>query len=360
MRIENLKGIVDIDGSYGSGGGQILRTALALSILTKKPFKLRNIRAKRKNPGLAAQHLACVKVAQQLSDAYVQNAMLGSQEILFVPKGVIVKDLSIDIGTAGSISLVLQTLMPCLIEQQSFKAEIIGGTDVSNAPPIDYIKYVLLPLLNKIGYEAEITIERRGFYPKGGGKVTFVKKPGKLKFYEFIERGKLIEIRGNVVVSSSLSQAKIAEKIKTFTMQWLKAEAIFKPLPINISLEYVDSYSPGAVLTLWLITQHSVLGASAIGERGKPSEVVAKEASVALSSELSGSVDSHAADQLLPFLAYLCDKTKKQISLKTSFITDHTRTNAFVIEKFLPLSVKIDEKKALISLSPQKYEKNLM
>lgn len=351
MKIENLKNIVDINGSFGSGGGQILRTSLALSLLTGKPFKLRKIRAKRKNPGLAAQHLACIKVAEQFSDAYVQGNFLGSQELLFIPKTFNVKELNIDIGTAGSTVLVLQTLMPALIEVENFKTEIIGGTDVSNSPSSDYIKFVLLPLLKKVGYEAELKIERRGFYPKGGGKIVFTKKSGKLSPYNFDQKGKFIKINGKSVASLNLQQTKVAERIANFARQWLKSEPLFKKLPIDINIEYCESLSNGAVLTLWLETESSVIGASSIGEKGKPSEVVAREASMALINEMSGVVDSHASDQLLPFLAYLCYKNKTNLSLKTSTITEHAITNAFVIEKFLPVKAKIDEAKARIEFS---------
>jgi len=262
MKIENLKGIIDIDGSYGSGGGQILRTALALSLLTRKPFKLRNIRAKRKNPGLAAQHLTCIKVAKELSNAYVQNDFVGSKEILFIPKTFNAKELSIDIGTAGSIPLVLQTIMPSLIEAERFKAEIIGGTDVSNAPSSDYAKFILLPLLKKLGYEADLIIEKRGFYPKGGGKVIFNKYPSKLKLYNFDERGRAIKIIGSSIASLNLREGKVAERMASFAGQWLKSEPVFKELPIEISKRYVDSLSDGAVLTLCLETENSILGAS--------------------------------------------------------------------------------------------------
>ena len=350
MKIENLKNIIDIDGGYGSGGGQILRTALALSLLTQKPFKLRNIRAKRSNPGLRPQHLACVNVARQLSNAYLQNAFIGSKEILFVPRELNVREIKIDIGTAGSISLVLQTIMPALLEANLFKAEIIGGTDVAHAPPIDYIKHVLLPLLNKIGYEAEINIERRGFYPKGGGKVIFKFSASKLKPYNFIEKGKLIAIKGNAVATETLKQAKVADKLCNFAKQWLKANEIFRELPIDINKEYVDAYSDGAVLCLWLETEKSVIGSSSLGERGKPSEVVARESAIALANEISGVVDSHASDQLLPFLAYIAFKYKTKLELKTSCITDHAKTNAWVIEKFLPVKFEIDEKKASVKV----------
>jgi RNA 3'-phosphate cyclase len=353
MRLEDLKGIVDIDGAYGSGGGQILRTSLALSLLTRRPFRLTNIRLKRKNPGLAAQHLACVNVAQELSEAYVRGNEIGSKEVLFMPKKFSAKELKVDIGTAGSTVLVLQMLMPCLIEVESFKAEITGGTDVANAPSVDYLRYVLLPLLEKIGYKAKVEVVRRGFYPKGGGVIVFEKLSGKLNenFEGFAERGKLQRIKGMAVASKGLEVRKVADKIASFTLQWLKSTSLAY-LEADIKKEYCEAFGDGAVLTLWLETEKSVLGASVVGERQKPSEVVAREAVFELESEISGAIDKHAADQVLPFLAYLAIKQNRTLSLKTSSISDHAKTNAFVIEKFLPVKFEIDEDKALIKVKP--------
>jgi len=352
MKLEDLKGIVDIDGAYGSGGGQILRTSLALSLLTGRPFRLKNIRAKRRNPGLAAQHLACVNVAKELSDAYVQGNEIGSRDVLFVPKKFLTKELKVDIGTAGSTVLVLQMLMPSLIEVESFRAEITGGTDVANAPSADYLSNVLLLLLKKVGYNAKIEVLRRGFYPKGGGTILFEKlKNFDLENFEgFNERGKLERINGIVVASKSLEARHVAEKIITFSLQWLKTTSL-ADLPVEIKKEYCDSLSDGVVFTLWIETEKSLLGVSSVGEKTKPSEVLARETVFALENEISGAIDRHAADQVLPFLGYIAAKYSKQLSLKTSAITDHTKTNAFVIEKFLPVKFEIDERTATIKVS---------
>lgn len=345
-----------IDGDYGSGGGQILRTSLALSLLTQKPFILKNIRAKRPNPGLAAQHLACVKAAKILGNAIVENDYIGSKEISFKPRGIEFKDLEIDIGTAGSISLVLQTIMPCLIKAKKFKARIIGGTDVAFAPPIDYTKHVFLELLKKIGYEAEIEIIKRGFYPKGNGIVNFNLVNVKLKSYNFNEKGKFICIKGNAVASENLKEKKVVEKLINFSKQWIKANLIFKNLPIEIKGIYTNTESDGVVLCLWLETEKSIIGASAMGELKKPSEVVAKEAALKLSDEVRGAVDSHASDQLLPFLAYIATKYQKELIVKSSFISEHTKTNAWVIEKFLPVKFEIKETTIKIKFDEEKIE----
>jgi RNA 3'-terminal phosphate cyclase (ATP) len=342
--------VVEIDGSYGSGGGQILRTSLALSILTKRSFRIKNIRARRQNPGLRAQHLACVNFAKEFANAHVENAFIGSKEILFQPKELNFDIKKINIGTAGSIGLVLQTLMLILIEKENFNVEIIGGTDVKGAPPIDYIKFVLLKLLEKINYKANIEVIRRGFYPKGGGIVNFKLFSSYLRPYSFVEKGKIQSINGKIVASKSLEKRKVVERIEKVALELLKEK--FKGIPLKIDKEYVDSFSDGAVFCLWLNRENSVVGASSLGEIKKSSEDLAKEAVENLQKEARGVVDSHAADQLLPFLSYIVFKEKKGLKIKTSVITDHTQTNAFVIEKFLPVKFEINEKLATINILP--------
>jgi len=348
--------MLEIDGGYGSGGGQILRTALALSILTKKPFKLKNIRAKRENPGLRPQHLACINFATKLTNAYIENAFVGSKEIVFKPRGFDIGIKKIDIGTAGSISLVLQTLMPALIEKENFSIQIIGGTDVKGAPPIDYIKFVLLGLLEKIGYKAEIDIIRRGFYPKGGGIVNFRLLSSKLNPYNFLEKGKLEYIKGNIAVSKDLEKRKVAERIQEYAINYLRDN--FKGIEIEINKEYDKTFSPGAVFCLWLKTKNSILGASSLGEPKKSSEEMAKEAVEALLKEVRGVVDSHAADQIMPFLAFIAFKNRQEIEFKTSEITEHAKTNAFIIEKFLPVKFDINEDTVTIKVKKFKIDKN--
>lgn len=334
---------VEIDGSYGSGGGQIIRTALSMSSLTGKAFYIKNIRAKRQNPGLAAQHLACVNAIAKLCNAEVKGNFLGSRELFFKPQKIETKKLKIDVGTAGSISLVLQALMPILtITKTSFSASLRGGTDVKMAPSIDYINEVLLKLLLKLNYKASLQIIRRGFFPKGNGEVNFNKEPTELRSFNFINPGKFLKIEGISVASLHLKKAKVAERQSSEAKKML--ENLNLNLPIEIKTYYAQSDSPGSVITLWIETENSVLGACAVGEKNKSSEEVAAEAVKNLAKEIKqkACVDVHASDQLLPYLAL----TKS--SLKTSTISDHAKTNCFVIEKFLPVKFEINEEKAEI------------
>ena len=161
--------MLEIDGSYGEGGGQILRTSIALSAVTGRPVYIKNIRAKRPNPGLAAQHLESVRCIALLTDADISGLKLGSTELTFYPKEVKSGEYHIDIGTAGSITLFLQCLMPMAMRiKDAISINIRGGTDVAWSPPIDYLRYVMLPTIAKMGYDAHIDLIGRGYYPRGG------------------------------------------------------------------------------------------------------------------------------------------------------------------------------------------------
>ena len=340
--------MIRIDGSYGSGGGQILRTALALSMLTGKPFVIEHIRAKRKRPGLSFQHLACVKAASMLSNATVNGAFVGSKKLCFKPNKIVNKDLEINIGTAGSVSLVLQALMPALTNlENELEIKIVGGTDVSKAPPIDYIKYVLLGLLRKLGYKARLEILKRGFFPKGNGHIIFKFEPSDLKTYDFKERGKLKKLTVISVASEELRKNKVCERqLLGFKKSFDKIKKIAQETDFKVEnkVEYVKSLSLGSVVTAFVETEKSLIGSNSLGKPGKKAELVGEETALGLVKELENDavVDRYASDQLLPFLAL----TKS--SLKTSYITEHAKTNAYIIEKFLPVKFKIDENKKTI------------
>lgn len=337
--------MIELDGSYGSGGGQIIRTSLALSALTGKPFHIANMRAKRSKPGLAAQHLACVLAVSKLCNAKVQGASIGSTELWFEPGKIEAKKLKIDVGTAGSIPLVLQAVMPALTGLENvIEIDIIGGTDTQKAPSIDYTNNVLLRLLNKMGYNASLKVERRGFFPKGGGLVYFRAEPMALKRYDFLEQGRLNGLYVLSIASEGLRERKVAERQLKGAIEFFAKEKTLASLPPEFKTEYAQSHSYGTVITSWLETEKSIIGASALGELKKRAEIVGQEAAQSLILEYkSGAVvDVHASDQLLPYLALTGG------SLKTSGISEHMITNAFVIEKFLPVKFEIDEKNAVI------------
>ncbi|MBU2638641.1 MAG: RNA 3'-terminal phosphate cyclase [Nanoarchaeota archaeon] len=335
--------MIQLDGSHDEGGGQILRTAVGLSAYTGKPFKIFNIRARRKNPGLQAQHLEAVNAVARLCNAEVKGNALHSKELEFVPHEVNTGRINVKIPTAGSVGLVLQALMiPASLT--TLKIKIEGGATYGKwAPPMDYLANVLFPLLGRMGYNIEVGKIKDGFYPKGGALVEVSVKRSSLKPIELIERGEPLTINGISVASSNLEKARVAERQAMSASKILFNE--FGDLPLDLKALYREAICPGTGITLWAECENSIIGADSLGELGKKSEQVGKEAAIKLIKEFSSgaAVDSHAADQLLPYIA-IADSGK----LKTTKITGHIRTNAFVIEKFLDVKFRIAEQEALV------------
>ncbi|WP_291999506.1 RNA 3'-terminal phosphate cyclase [Caldivirga sp.] len=347
--------MITIDGSMGEGGGQILRTALALSIVTGKPFKIINIRAKRSNPGLQPQHLASVMAAAKISDAKVDGAYKGSLSLTFEPGKVKCSSYSIDIGTAGSISLVLQTLLPVLavVNCSEVTLDITGGTDVPKAPPIDYVRFVLAHNLSLMGVRVNVELIRRGHYPRGGGKVKVTVKPAsRLKPVNITELGELrgiwglshaVRLPGHVAVR----QAKAAE-------DYLSKLGL-KP---NISLEYYEQgkdphLGPGSGITLWAESINGQrIGADSLGERGKPAEEVGREAAEALTTVINAGAafDDHMGDMLVPFLALAEGNSEYTVANLTS----HLSTNISIVKLFLDTRIEAVKysKKVKITINP--------
>jgi RNA 3'-phosphate cyclase len=328
--------MIEIDGSYLEGGGQIIRTTIALSAITGKSCKIFNIRSGRKNPGLQAQHLKGIEATAKLCDAELKNARIGSQTIEFVPKKIKGNHFSIDIGTAGSIALVLQTLvLPAIHAEEEVVLEIIGGTDVPWSPNIEYFQEVFCRNVNKMGIEIESEILKYGFYPKGGGKVKVKITPcKKLIPWNCIERGNVKRYDIRSIVSKSLEKAKVAER---------QIEGAKKIIP-NFDceyFEYVDTFSPGSTAHIHAHCDNSVIGATIFGEIGKPAEKVGEEAAISLMKQINSNacLDEHMADQILPYIA-LAGNSKVSVAE----ITNHCKTNMWVIEKFLPVKFEIKEK----------------
>jgi len=325
--------MIEIDGSYGEGGGQILRTAIALSAITGKAVKINNIRANRPNPGLRPQHLHAILALKELSNAKVKKAKVGSTVLEFVPGRVEAKHIKVPIKTAGSVTLVLQALLPAMaFVGGSF--EITGGTDVPWSPPIDYLRHVTLFALKKMGLEVKIEVRRRGHYPKGGGLVVGEVKPWKekrplvaLKWHK-INRFTGISHATNLPPHIAERQAKSAEET-------LKS---FYSLPVEIEREVSHSLGPGSGIVVWAETDSLRVGGDALGKRGKPAEVVGKEAADELIKQLpSGmAVDKFLGDQLIPFLAF----TGGEIGVVE--VTNHLLTNIWVVERFLGRIFEID------------------
>ncbi len=333
--------MLEIDGSHGEGGGQLIRSALAFSVLTKTPFKAVNIRKGRETPGLKAQHMHCVKALQQLCDAKAEGAEIGSTTLEFSPGKIEAKDLTIDIGTAGSITLLLQAvLLPCCFGEKEITLTVKGGTDTRWSMPIDYFIELLIPYYQKIA-DIEAVKVKRGYYPKGGGILKIHIKP---KFEEYkeaakcgfdiIELGKIEKIEGISNASSELKKARVAER------QAEAAEKALKDLgiPVEITTEYENTSSKGTGIVLWAKNGEIKIGADSLGKIGVKSEEVGEAAANNLKSEIAmeAPIDSHLADNLIPLLAVCKGK------IKVTEITDHTKTNMFVVEQFLGKKFKIE------------------
>ncbi|MBI4453521.1 RNA 3'-terminal phosphate cyclase [Candidatus Woesearchaeota archaeon] len=346
--------LVKLDGSHNEGGGQILRTALALSIFTQKPFTIDKIRQNRSQPGLKAQHLHCIKALLELTNnkAKAIGAELGSTKLDFFPAEIVKSKLDIDIGTAGSITLVLQSLLPCLVlRSKRTHLTIIGGTDTKWSPLFDYLKEVIIPQFSRYA-KIELNLLKRGFYPKGNGKVEVKIKPYKLeKFPEInlIEQGELVHISGRSFASKELMNAKVAERQADSAKKYL-SEKLNGNL-INISAEYNDTLSIGTCITLWAIFKDNAdniirLGSDGLGEKGVSSEEVGKEVAKKLVNEINSKapVDVHLADNLIPVLGIVGGK------IKVSEISNHTLTNIYTTELFLKKKFNVDKENKIISV----------
>lgn len=323
-----------IDGSYGEGGGQIIRTAVAMSAITNKPIKITNIRKNRSRPGLAAQHLTGILAAAELCSAQT-NAKLGSTEIEFIPSKIKEGTYRFDVGTAGAVTLVLQTLVPIASQApKKVELEIIGGTNVMMSPPVEYFQHMLSHILEKYsGIKIKSEIRKYGFYPKGGGQIKIVINPAKLTPLVLKEQGSLEKIDLHAVASETLRKAKVCERMISGFKQ------ICPEKNVSEKINYVDTFSAGASLHAHAHYSKCRLGADALGERGKPAESVGKECARNLAKEMSSgaTADHKLADQLIPFMA-LAGKGE----FKTSRISEHLKTNIWVVEKFLPVKFEIN------------------
>lgn len=332
--------MLEIDGSQKSGSGTILRLSVALAAIIGEPLHIYNIRQKREQPGLRPQHLEAVLTAAKLCNAEIKGAALNSRELWFLPKEISGGDVKAEIGTAGSIPMLLLTVLPiCAFAKNVVHLHIVkGGTDVRNAPTINYIKYVLLQILNRMNLEASLTVHKYGYYPKGMGEVSIEVQPNpKLAPILLKEFGKIMGIHG-VSVCTFLEDRKVAERQAKAANDLLKAHGF--EAKIEIVNDRSNPLQKGSSLMMWAKTSTSaLLGGDAIGELGKPSEVVGKEAAENLLNgiEAKATVDIHLADMLVPYVA-LADASSTYL---THDMTDHLETNIWLAEKILDVKFHV-------------------
>ncbi len=355
--------MIEIDGSHGEGGGQIVRTALALGVLTQKPFRVINIRKGREQAGLKAQHLEAINALKQICDAKTNEVTIGSTELEFFPGKIKEGEYNIDIGTAGSIALLLQAvLLPCMFADGKVKLTIMGGTAGKWQAPVEYLRNVLVPYGKRFVKELKINLIKRGYYPKGGGRVEVVVNPKyKLEkfnsFEEFLSEIRkikkidlagdfeLLKINGVSAASLFLANKKVAER------QAQAAKFLLKKnfnCSISVDSAYQETFSTGSEVVLWATLGKEgdsdelnpcVVGADALGELKKSAEAVGEEAARKLVEELkaNATVDENLQDQLLLFMALLPESR-----FRFHKLTEHAKTNMFVIEKFLDVRFKAE------------------
>jgi len=342
--------MIEIDGSHGEGGGAILRTALALSTITGKPFRITKIRSGRPQPGLKREHLYCIRILQELSGAKCEDAHLGSESIMFVPGKIKSKKVSYDLETAASTTLVAQcVILAAIFSGKRATLSLTGGTDVKWSVPADYLANIFAPALKPLG-DVSVRIVRRGYYPRGQGLLEVTVKGheqmdgSRLPRLELLTRGNLLVVEGVVHASLALEDAQVALRMKE--MAELSLATLSKPVLVRQS--YSETANTGAEITLWARCQRTVLGASALGEQGVRAEKVAERAVKELKELLASdaAVDEHLADQLVPYLA-VCGG-----SLKTTKITDHLRSNVYVCERFLDVTFAMDEHMGIVRSTP--------
>jgi len=340
--------MIEIDGSTGEAGGQVLRTACALSAVTKKPCRVFNIRKSREKPGLMTQHLLGIQALSQLCNGRLEGDFLGSEEIKFYPGEIYRDQVSVNIPTAGSITLVLQTLiLPALFTAEPIKITFDGGaTDTFFSPTIDYFQHVFLKILEKMGGKVEVNILRQGYYPEGGAKVEVKVYPSKLKTLNLTDRGVLKKILVISGASNALKNKKVSER-QLMGMREILGKL---KLPTEERVEYYDTRCPGSQICLVAEFENTIIGTDNLGKLGKRAEDVGKESALELLREQkSGAcLDKHLADQILPFLALAKNRSKVTISE----ITNHCKTNIWVIENFI--GGKFEIKDNLIKWNPAK------
>ena len=326
--------MLTIDGSFGEGGGQILRTSLALSLVTGKPFSIHNIRAGRKKPGLMRQHLTAVNAAAEIGLAAIEGNRIGSQAFTFVPEMIKPGNYHFAIGSAGSCTLVFQTILPALLIAGE-PSEIIleGGTHNPFAPPFDFLEKAFLPVINRMGPQVDAVLEKPGFYPAGGGRFKVSIDPAGLNRIDLLERGNIIQKTARAFV------ANLPIKIANRELNVIR-EKLERGRERLKAVEVENSQGPGNILTVEIESDNITEVFTGFGEKGISAEKVAKQTVKSVQEYLAFNVPvgRYLADQLLVPMA-LAGGGK----FRTLSPTKHTQTNVEIIKKFLDVEIAMTE-----------------
>lgn len=335
--------MIRIDGSYGEGGGQILRTALSLSACLKTPFEINNIRKGRRRSGLLPQHLTSVNAVAKICNAEVSGATFGSTNLVFIPNDIIAGDYYFNVaeerGSAGAVTLVAQAILPVLLNTKS-KVTIKGGTHVQYSPPFDYFSAVLVPFINRSGNLINTKIIKYGFFPVGRGEIiiNFNAIANVQTLSSVVERGQLKKLTLFSKVANL--PIAIAERQKNHFIRLIQND--FPQIEVEAKSEEVSARCPGTYLFLKAEFENITVGFCALGQKGKPAEMVASEVYQEYKTYLLTRdcvYDYHLADQVCIFLALSRFRSKGQnepLIIKTNKITEHLKTNIWLIRQFIP------------------------
>ncbi|KYC41256.1 RNA 3'-phosphate cyclase [Scytonema hofmannii PCC 7110] len=374
--------MIDIDGSYGEGGGQILRTSLSLSAITGHPIRINNIRAGRDKPGLAAQHLTSVRAAAIICRAKVRGDAMGSMTLEFIPGSAVqVGNYTFDVsearqgGSAGAVAMVLQTvLLPLVLANGNSQVMLRGGTHVNYSPSMTYIQEVYLPILHRMGVQVAMQINAWGWYPQGGGEVELSVSSGKpgtacakgdswvqlalrdkpgtacaksdrnLNGINLLKRGDLQQVRGLAVVTQLPSH--IPQRMASRAENILREEQ----LKVKVQPIHAKGVAPGAGLFLTAEYENSLAGFTGLGRIGLPAEKVAEVACEEFLNfhETGAPVDEHLGDQLLLPAALASTRSEYRVAV----VSNHLTTNASIIELFGLAKVTVDEEEKRVVVEP--------
>jgi RNA 3'-phosphate cyclase len=331
--------MIEIDGSYGEGGGQILRMSVAMSAVTGKDVRIVNIRAGRKKPGLAAQHLTAIKSVGGMCGAKVDGLDIGSQAIDFHPGELKGGKFRFDIGTAGSITLVFQAcLIPALHAPTKSVLTVTGGTDVRWSPPMDYFQHVFLPILEKMGVFAKIESIKRGYYPKGGGKVILHIEPK-----DTLSPLQLDDLKGPLMIKGISHVSNLPDHIPERMTKSAKKDLVRLGRPDIVSKIFGgdEAFGQGGAIVVWAKNEDTILGGNAVADRGVKAETVGEIAAKELWKEVKSraTLDIHLSDQILPFMAMADGES----SFLVRELTNHTETNMWLIEQFFDVGFQKTE-----------------
>ncbi len=344
--------MVEVDGSQKSGSGTILRLSVALAAVLGQPLHIYNIRQNRPEPGLKPQHLEAVLTTAKLCNAELRGATLGSRELWFTPAKIVGGRIESEIGTAGSIPMLLMAVLPiCASAKQTVDLHVSkGGTDVTHSPTISYLRFVFLPLLRRMGLMAELRVQKYGYYPKGMGEVTLTVEPCKSLKPLVLEDSGNPNIVNGVSVCTFLEDRRVAERQAKAATDFLKA----KGCSVNIQVinDRSNLLQKGSSLALWTETEHgAILGGDAIGELRKASETVGEEAAEKLWEEISAraTVDVHLADMLIPYVALA---EGKSVYL-TRAVSEHLETNIWLAQQMLNVRFSVEKTGSLYRVEKQ-------